>query len=106
MMDLDQWQERAAIMEFDGGMTRYAAETAAAGEQGRKRWEFTNADSKRNSAGRRDNRSAGKRNATDDVSRVQRNTAEQDGQMPIGDVQAGRRGLELLALPMDGGAVL
>ena len=27
--DYDQWEERAAIMEFDGGMTREEAEAAA-----------------------------------------------------------------------------
>lgn len=37
--DLDQWQERAAIMEFDGGLSRFAAETEAAKRQGKTRWE-------------------------------------------------------------------
>lgn len=37
--DADAWAERAAIMEFDGGMTRFAAETAAAKAQGVARWQ-------------------------------------------------------------------
>ncbi|SMO69659.1 hypothetical protein [Paracoccus laeviglucosivorans] len=39
MLDIDQFEERAAICEFDGGMSRFAAETAAAREQGLARWE-------------------------------------------------------------------
>lgn len=38
-VDLDAWHERAAIMEFDAGMSRFAAETAAAKAQGKTRWE-------------------------------------------------------------------
>ena len=37
--DVDAWVERSAIMEFDGGMTRFAAETAAAKAQGLARWQ-------------------------------------------------------------------
>ena len=37
--DVDAWAERSAIMEFDGGMTRFAAETAAAKAQGLARWQ-------------------------------------------------------------------
>lgn len=36
--DLGQFDERAAICEYDGGMTRFAAETQAAKEQGLTRW--------------------------------------------------------------------
>jgi hypothetical protein len=39
-IDLDAWEERAAIMEFDGGLTRFAAETEAAKRQGKTRWEI------------------------------------------------------------------
>lgn len=38
-MDRDQFNERAAIAEFDGGLTRFDAETMAAQEQGLDRWE-------------------------------------------------------------------
>lgn len=37
--DVDAWAERAAIMQYDGGMTRFAAETAAAKAQGLARWQ-------------------------------------------------------------------
>lgn len=36
--DLGQFDERAAICEYEGGMTRFAAETQAAKEQGLTRW--------------------------------------------------------------------
>jgi 5'-3' exonuclease len=39
-MDLDAWQERSAIMEFDGGLSRFRAETLAAQTQGRRRDEM------------------------------------------------------------------
>lgn len=39
MIDLDKYEERAAIMQFDGGLTQFAAETAAAKEQGHTRYE-------------------------------------------------------------------
>ena len=35
----DEFEERAAIQEFDGGMSRFKAETAAAKAQGTSRWE-------------------------------------------------------------------
>lgn len=105
-MDFDQWQERAAIMEFDAGMTRFEAETKAAQEQGCKRWEFTKNECARNSTGGGNIRQAGKRNTEDDLPAMQRGAAEQDGPMPVGDIQNGRDRLELLALRMDGGKVL
>jgi hypothetical protein len=37
--DREAFEERAAIMEFDGGMTRFQAETRAAKAQGVSRWE-------------------------------------------------------------------
>ena len=37
--DADAWAERAAIMQYDGGMTRFAAETTAAKDQGLARWQ-------------------------------------------------------------------
>lgn len=38
-MDVDIFQERAAILEYCEGMTRFEAETEAARRQGLKRWE-------------------------------------------------------------------
>ena len=53
--DADAWAERSAIMQFDGGMTRFAAETAAARLQGVERWQAirgaTNANGNGNSVG-------------------------------------------------------
>ena len=37
--DVDAWAERSAIMQYDGGMTRFTAETAAAKAQGLARWQ-------------------------------------------------------------------
>ena len=37
--DRDAFEERAAIMEYDGGMTRFKAETLAAEAQGKTRWQ-------------------------------------------------------------------
>lgn len=56
--DLDEFEERAAIMEFDGGMTRFQAETRAAQRQGFQRREVMDAIGKRNSAQARDHREA------------------------------------------------
>lgn len=58
MIDVDTFEERAAIMEFDGGMTRFRAETEAARAQGYQRWEVLDEIRKRNSQGQRDSRSA------------------------------------------------
>ena len=77
-MDLDQWEERAAIMEFGGGMTRFQAETLAAQLQGRQRWEFKNEISKRNSQEAQHQRKASERNATNNLPRVQRASAQKD----------------------------
>lgn len=56
-MDLDAWEERAAIMEYSGGMKRFEAETLAAQAQGFERWEVKNEISKRNSQQARNQRS-------------------------------------------------
>lgn len=49
LTDLDKFEERAAIMEYEGGLSRYQAETAAAKEQGKKRWEVLHEIERRNS---------------------------------------------------------
>ena len=41
--EIEAWEERAAIQEFDGGLERFAAETAAAEAMGLKRYEVINA---------------------------------------------------------------
>lgn len=97
-MDLDAFEERAAIMEFDGGLSRFEAETQAARAQGFTRWEVLDAIKRRNSERGGHHRQAASRNGSDDLSRVQRDQTEQGGSMPVGDVQAGRDRVELLAL--------
>lgn len=37
--DIDAFEERAAIIEFDGGLSRFEAETLAAQAQGVSRWQ-------------------------------------------------------------------
>jgi len=102
MFDRDAFEERAAIMEFDGGLSRFDAETQAAKAQGLTRWqalaEVKNADGKRNPASGGNHGSAHVGNGSDNLPGVQRNAAEQDGSVPVGVVPAGRRGVELLAL--------
>jgi hypothetical protein len=88
MMDVDQFEERAAIMEFDGGLDRFRAETLAAQAQGKTRWEVLNEIRNRHSAGRGDSRQTVARDTTDTLPTVQRNAAQQERHMPERDVQA------------------
>ena len=92
--DVDAWAERSAIMEFDGGMTRFAAETAAAKAQGLARWqaikEVENANGNGNPGGHGHSPDAvdGGRNA-DDMPRVQRQPEEENRPMPERQPEAG-----------------
>ena len=97
-MDLDRFVERAAIMEFCGGMSRFEAETKAAAEQGYKRHEVLNEIRIRHSERSRDHGQAVERHNANNLPGVQRNAAQQDGPMPKRDVQGGRDRVELLAL--------
>lgn len=47
MIDVEAWEERAAIQEYDGGLSRFQAETEAARAQGLSRWEAIGAISGR-----------------------------------------------------------
>jgi hypothetical protein len=66
-MDLDRFEERAAIMEFDGGLSRFQAETLAAQAQGFERWEVKNEIGKRNTQQARNQRSENARDAANDM---------------------------------------
>lgn len=77
MIDIDAWEERAAIMEFDAGMSRFQAETEAAKAQGATRWEVIDAIRKRDIAKARDNREAAIRNGAGALPTVQRSTEKQ-----------------------------
>lgn len=102
MFDRDAFEERAAIMEFDGGLSRFDAETQAAKAQGLTRWQaleaIKNEDSKRNPAIGGHHGSAHVGNGSDDLPGMQRAAAEQGGPLSVGVVPSGRRGVELLAL--------
>lgn len=56
--DADAFEERAAIMEYDGGLSRFKAETLAAQAQGKSRWEAIGDVAKRVVAESRDRRAA------------------------------------------------
>jgi hypothetical protein len=102
MFDREAFEERAAIIEFDGGLSRFEAETQAAKAQGLTRWQaleaIKNADGKRHSERGGDHRPAHVGNGSDNMPGVQRATAEQGGPVSVGVVPAGRGGVELLAL--------
>ena len=57
-MDRDRFEERAAIMEFEGDMSRFRAETNAAAEQGATRWEALGDVARRVVSAARDQRQA------------------------------------------------
>lgn len=107
--DRDQFEERAAIAEFDGGLSRFDAESLAAKGQGLSRWkamELINADSKRDLPESRDIGAQAKRNTADAMPPMQRDTKEETRSMPERDVQGGRGSMALLALPVQRGAIL
>lgn len=96
--NLDAWEERSAIMEFDGGLSRFDAETQAARAQGVERHAAIRF---RNSQRGGDNRpEAAKRDRADNMSRVQRGaqTAQSENTMPERHRQVGRGGLALPSL--------
>lgn len=101
--DICAFEERAAIAEFDGGASRFQAETIAAEQQGVTRWQAlqfikgnTDANGIRHSGGSRDTHApmAGQSRA-DDLSRVQPQPEEENRPMPEHQQDAGRAGVEL-----------
>lgn len=58
MIDIDAFEERAAIMQFDGGLSSFKAETLAAEAQGKRRFEVLDEIRKRNSTRQRDHGSS------------------------------------------------
>ena len=110
----DQFNERAAIREFDGGQTRFDAETAAAQEQGVPRWQAlqlvkehqdANGRGSAGAVGHQAHAMGGKRDA-DDLSRVQRQPQEEARPMPVGQPEAGRDRGDVLALRQGSGGAL
>lgn len=102
MIDIDEWQERAAIMQFDGGLSRFRAETEAARRQGHERWEVMNALGGGNSGAARDQGSAHERHEPDDMPGLQPGSQEADRPLPVGDGPAGRGGVVLPSLRVAG----
>ena len=105
-MDIEAYEERAAIMEFDGGMSRFEAETAAAKAQGLNRWEAVNEIRKRDTKRTRDHGQAAAREPADNVSGVQQHATQENGPLPIGHVSTGWGAMALLALLEFGGRIL
>lgn len=112
--DIDAFEERAAIREFCGGATRFEAETKAAQDQGVARWqalqfvkEASNANGSGHSfgGGHPAAEMAGQR-GTDDLPAMQRRSDKEDRPLPEHHAQAGRAGVELLALQLHGRGVL
>lgn len=105
--DAEAFAERAAIMEFDGGLSRWEAETQAAKAQGLTRWEAIN-HAKRigNPAPARHHRSAVVGNGQGNMPTMQPATAQQGGHLPERDIQPGGGAVALLALRMVGGAAV
>lgn len=102
MLDLDQFAERAAIMEFDGGLTRFAAETEAARAQGVTRWQALEAVKNANVIGHSgQGGNIGQtafRHGSDNLPGMQPDAKEQVGSMLERHIHAGRRDVALLAL--------
>lgn len=87
MLDLDQFEERAAIIEIDGGVSRFAAETTAARLQGKERWEIMNEIDKRNSKRGGDYCARSNGDAADDLPAMQRGASEEKRSLPIGNLR-------------------
>lgn len=102
----DQFTERAAIREFDGGQTRFDAETAAAQEQGVARWKAlqivkehhdANGRGPAGAVGHHADALGGERDA-DPLPRVQCQSQEEARPVPERQPEAGRDRGDVLAL--------
>lgn len=77
--DRDAWEERAAIKEYEAGMSRFRAETDAAKAQGVTRWEAIHAVAGRVVSKARDQREALARDGgQNDVPNVQPHKAKEE----------------------------
>ena len=109
--DIDAFEERAAIAEFDGGQTRFQAETMAAQAQGVTRWQAlqiikgtkdANGSGLAGGHGHSARTMDGKRDA-ESVPELQPVAEEENRPMPFGKPEAGRDRGALLALRMGSG---
>jgi hypothetical protein len=71
LIDIEVFEERSAIIEYCGGVSRFQAETLAAEAQGLKRWEVMNEIKRRNTAKARDHRETAERNDAGSLSQLQ-----------------------------------
>ena len=110
MFDTDAFEERSAIMEYDGGLSRFQAETLAAKAQGLTRWqalqEVQNENHKRNSERCEDNRKAPERDNAHDMPGMQPRQAQSERPVLERVVSAGWGGLVLSSLWMEWGQLL
>ncbi len=110
MLDLCELEERAALMEFDGGLSRFDAETKSAEAQGYTRWQAMQEVRRENSRG--DTQRAGHNGTTDErdsshnVPGVQPTSTQQDRAVPERNVHTGSGSLVLSSLPVERGAQL
>lgn len=89
--DVDQFIERAAIREYCGEQSRFAAETAAAREQGIERWqalqiirEQSNANGSRSAgSSRAGGRAMARQRGAQPVPRVQPEPKEENRSVPV-----------------------
>lgn len=92
MFDQDAFEERAAIVQFDGGYSRFEAETQAAAAQGLSRWQameaIRNGDGVGDHSAARHQREANDRHGEGAMPGMQLAAAEQDRPLPQRHVQA------------------
>lgn len=102
--DPDSFAERAAILEHCAGLSRFRAETLAAQDQGITRWEALRheADSIGHSARVRHHGEVADRQPAMPLPAMQSRTKEENGPLPERDLHAGRGGVDVLALRMEG----
>ena len=105
-LDMDVWCERAAIMQFDGGLSRYEAEVRAAVRQGKKRWEFINENNKRNSPRGGHNCSQSVGDTAHGLPGMQSHPQEKERQMPCCDIQPRTNPVVLPSLQSQRGKIL
>ena len=112
--DICAFEERAAIAEFDGGASRFQAETIAAEQQGVTRWQAlqfikgnTDANGRGFAGGSRDTDAAlAGQSRQDDMPHVQRQPEEENRPLPVDQQVAGRNSVLLPALRPQGRRVL
>ena len=89
MIDVDQFEERAGIMEFMGGMSQFEAETRSAKEQGKSRKEMLDEIRMGHSAEQRDRGEAmARKQRAGAVPEVQRRSEEENRSVPKRHAQA------------------